>query len=65
VKKENVNTLYSCWMDGRIKKGGTTSGRSRTPACGPLFGPNVLPKVKKEKRNKTEENRIKKKQKRY
>jgi hypothetical protein len=47
-------------MDGRIKKGGTTSDRSRTPACGPLFGPNVLSQVRKEKRNKTEEDRIKK-----
>jgi hypothetical protein len=30
-------------LDGWIKKGGATPGRSRTPARGPLFGPNVLP----------------------
>jgi hypothetical protein len=30
-------------MDGWIKKGGATPDRSRTPARGPLFEPNVLP----------------------
>jgi hypothetical protein len=31
------------FLDGWIKKGGATPDRSRTPARGPLFGPNVLP----------------------
>jgi hypothetical protein len=46
-------------MNGWIKKGGATSDRSRTPARGPLFGPNVLPYVKSEKRNKAEKDRTK------
>jgi hypothetical protein len=41
-------------MNGWIKVGGTTSDRSRTLARGPLFGLNVLPQEKSEKRNKTE-----------
>jgi hypothetical protein len=39
-------------IDGLIKKGGATPDRSRTIARGPLFEPNVLPKVRSEKRNK-------------
>jgi hypothetical protein len=50
-------------MDGWIKKGGATPDRSRTPASGPPFGPNVLPYVRSEKRNKAEKDRTKKKQK--
>jgi hypothetical protein len=45
--------LYA-WMDGYIEKDGATCDcdRSRTPASGPLFGPNVFPKVVSEKRRK-------------
>jgi hypothetical protein len=39
---------------GWIKKGGATPDGCRTPARGSLFGPNLLPQVKSEKRNKTE-----------
>jgi hypothetical protein len=45
-------------MNGWIKKGGATPDRSRTPARGPLFGPNVLPLVKSEEsKNKKNINR--------
>jgi hypothetical protein len=36
-------------LDGWIKKNGASPNRSRTPARGPLFGPNVLPQEKSEK----------------
>jgi hypothetical protein len=39
-------------IDGLIKKGGATPDRCRTIARRPLFEPNVLRKVRSEKRNK-------------
>jgi hypothetical protein len=45
-------------VGGWIKKGGATPDRSKTPVRGPLFGPNVLPKVKtEESKNKKNINR--------
>jgi hypothetical protein len=44
-------------MDGWIKKGGVTPDRSRTPARGPLFGPNVLLYVKSEESKKQKEHK--------
>jgi hypothetical protein len=46
-----------------VKKGVATPYRSRTPARGPLLGPNVLPWVRSEKSEKTEKDKINKKQK--
>jgi hypothetical protein len=42
-----------------IRKGRPIPNRSRTPARQPLFGPNVLPYVRSEKKNKTAKDRIK------
>jgi hypothetical protein len=54
-----VGTCHIISAYGWIKKGGATPDRSsRTPARGPLFGPNVLPYVKsKESKNKKNINR--------
>jgi hypothetical protein len=42
--KDEINIITNMvWMDGWIKKGGSTSDRIKTPARGALFGPNVLP----------------------
>jgi hypothetical protein len=43
VKQVNKIGWIDGWIDGCIKKDEATSDRSRTPARGPLFGPNVLP----------------------
>jgi hypothetical protein len=41
-KKKPTRNNECSIVDGWINKGGATPDRSRTPARGPLFGPNVL-----------------------
>jgi hypothetical protein len=43
LKQISIKNAAIAVYGGWIMKGGATSDKSRTPARGPLFGPNILP----------------------